>query len=120
VAGAVGGALAAGKNVGKGSGRAVAAGAGALVGYGIGADIGRSLDRANRLYQGQAEKPVGHSQQTPVPGFAHPAGQGNSVFGGEATSGPSIRDGGKCRPLEGGLRPSVVCRNQAGQWFVLQ
>ena len=120
LAGAVGGALAAGKNVGRGSGRALAAGAGALIGYGIGADVGRSLDRANRLCEARPEKPVGHSQQTPVPGFDHPSRRGGAVFGGEAEIGPSIRDAGSCRSLEGGLRPSVVCRNEAGQWFVLQ
>lgn len=119
LAGAVGGALVA-KNVGKGSGRALATGAGALIGYGIGADIGRSLDRANRHYESRAEKPVGHSQQTPVPGFVYHRRPTGPVSGGETATVPSIRDAASCRSLEGGLRPTVVCRNGAGQWFVLQ
>ena len=120
MAGAVGGALAAGKNIGKGSGRIVAAGAGALLGYAIGAEVGRSLDRANRGYDNRPVQPVGHSQQTPVPGFASSSRSTGWTNMGEDTSVPSIRDAGNCRSLEGGLRPAVLCRNGSGQWFVLQ
>ena len=120
LAGAVSGALAAGKNLGKGSGRILAAGAGALIGHEIGADIGRSLDRANQAYESRPAKPVGHSQQTPVPGFTTSRGPAGWTHGGKTTSGPSIRDAADCRSLDDALRPAVVCRNAAGQWFVVQ
>ena len=119
--GATGGAFV-GNRIGKGSGRVLATAAGALIGAGIGADVGRSLDRANRVYTSR----FGHGQQTPVPGFAPAPRRGGSWFGGssgaDAGAGPghAIRDARSCRRLEGGLRAAFACRNDAGQWFVLQ
>ena len=120
LAGAIGGAFL-GDNVGKGRGRTLATAAGALAGLAIGSDIGRSLDRANAAYA--ARGPAGHSQQTPVPGFAPPAGGAHyaapAAHGG--TAGSAIRDALECRTLDdSGLRPSYACRNAAGQWFILQ
>ena len=118
--GAIGGAFV-GNEIGKGSGRVLATAAGTLAGLGVGADVGRSLDRANRVYQARLQPRRGHSQQTPVPGFAPAAG--GSWFGG-ANEGVqhsgSIRDARDCHSLQGGLRPAFACRNGAGQWFVLQ
>lgn len=117
--GAAGGAFL-GDKVGKGRGRVLATAAGTVTGLAVGADIGRSLDRANELYEARARGPIGHSQQTPVPGFAPapPAGEGHSARG---TSGSTIREARDCRALNGGgLRPAFACRNSAGQWFVLQ
>ena len=117
--GATGGAFV-GNRIGKGSGRVLATAAGALIGAGVGADVGRSLDRANRVYTSR----FGHGQQTPVPGFAPAPRRGGSWFGGSsgAGAGPgrAIRDARGCRRLEGGLRAAFACRNDAGQWFVLQ
>ena len=119
--GTVGGAFV-GNKIGKGSGRVLATAAGALIGSGMGADIGRSLDRANRVYTSR----FGHGQQTPVPGFASAPRRGGSWFDGssgadaDARSGRAIRDARGCRRLEGGLRAAFACRNDAGQWFVLQ
>lgn len=121
--GAVGGAFA-GNRVGEGGGRILATAAGTLVGATVGADIGRSLDRANQAWEARARAPRGHSQQTPVPGFApaasgswpaasHAAGEGPSATG-------AIRDAQDCRALKGGLKPAFACRNGAGHWFVLQ
>ena len=123
LAGAVGGAFL-GDNVGKGKGRTLATAAGALAGMAIGSDVGRSLDRANAVYA--ARRPVGHSQQTPVPGFAPPRAGGThyvapAAHGGGAAAGGTVRDAQNCRALDGGgLRPSYACRNSAGQWFILQ
>ena len=119
--GAVGGAFL-GDNVGRGRGRTLATAAGALAGLAVGSDIGRSLDRANAAHA--ARRPAGHSQQTPVPGFAPPPAGGShyaapAAHGG--APGSAIRDALDCRALDdGGLRPSYACRNGAGQWFILQ
>ena len=122
--GAIGGAFL-GNDVGKGRGRVLATAAGTVAGMAIGADIGRSLDRANAAYV--ARRPVAHSQQTPVPGFApsphissghHGAG---GTYRAVAANGSTIRDALDCRTLdEGGLRPTFACRNRTGQWFILQ
>ncbi len=119
--GAVGGAFL-GNKVGQGRGRVLATAAGTIAGAAIGSDIGRSLDRANAAYVGSP--PVGHSQQTPVPGFAHPSRQGGARYYRQAAAphaGTAIRDAQDCRALdEGSLRPSFACRNSLGQWFILQ
>ncbi len=123
--GAVGGAFV-GNEIGKGSGRVLATAAGTLVGLGVGADVGRSLDRANRVYEARLRERRGHSQQTPVPGFAPAPAAGGSWSGGahDANEGAwrsgSVRDARDCRSLQGGLKPVFACRNGAGQWFVLQ
>jgi len=117
--GAMSGAAAAANNINKGDGRSLGMAAGALLGYAVGADIGRSLDRANRIY---TRRPRGHSQQTPVAGFAPPPKIGRPWFGNRETTPLSgtTRDARDCRALEGGLRPTFACRNNTGQWFVLQ
>ena len=118
--GAIGGAFV-GNEIGKGSGRVLATAAGTLVGLGVGADVGRSLDRANRVYETRFQSRRGHSQQTPVAGFA-PAASGSWFRGaneGVQHSG-SIRDARDCHSLQGGLKPVFACRNGTGQWFVLQ
>ncbi len=122
--GAVGGAFL-GEKVGKGRGRVLATAAGTIVGAAVGSDIGRSLDRANASYA--ARRPVAHSQQTPVPGFAPPPQAGSARYygpteqDGTASAGSTVRDAQDCRALDGGgLRPSYACRNSLGQWFILQ
>lgn len=120
--GAVGGAFL-GEKVGKGRGRVLATAAGTVLGAAVGSDVGRSLDRANRAYESLARRPTGHSQQTPVPGFAPPprAGDGGYQGGAGQAAGTTIRDAQDCRALEGGgLRPAFACRNSVGQWFVIQ
>ena len=122
--GAVGGAFL-GDNVGKGKGRTLATAAGTLAGLAIGSEIGRSLDRANELYEARRYGSAGHSQQTPVPGFAPPPRGHGAGFAGPtrnaSASAPTIRDAQNCRALDsGGLRPAYACRNSVGQWFVLQ
>ena len=124
VTGAVGGAFL-GSQIGKGSGRVLATGAGTIAGMALGADIGRSLDRANEIYERRgygSHGPLGHSQQTPIPGFAvRPGSYGSGASLGSAAAGSTIRDARDCRPLEdGGLRPAFACRNSTGQWFILQ
>ena len=119
--GAVGGAFL-GSQIGKGAGRVLATGAGTVAGMAVGADIGRSLDRANEIYTRQG--PVGHSQQTPIPGFAAPPSAHNSWTASPIDNdraGSTIRDARDCRALDdGGLRPSYACRNSVGQWFILR
>lgn len=123
--GAVGGAFV-GKDIGGGSGQVLATAAGTLIGAAVGADIERSLDRANRSYEIRSGYRLGHSQQTPVPGFATAPPGGSSWFGSPAGADTgarrtgAIREAHACRPLEGGLKPAFACRNDAGQWFVLQ
>lgn len=115
-----------GKDIGGGSGRVLATTAGALIGAAVGADIGRSLDRANRGYEARLGNRLGHSQQTPVPGFATAPHSGGSWFDSPAGADTgarrtdAIREARACRPLKGGLKPAFACRNDAGQWFVLQ
>ena len=122
--GAVGGAFL-GEKIGKGRGRVLATAVGTLAGAAIGSDVGRSLDRANAAYATRA--PVAHSQQTPVPGFAPPPQPGGTRYygptsqNGATSTGTMIRGAQDCRALdEGSLRPSYACRNNLGQWFVLQ
>lgn len=123
--GAVGGAFV-GKDIGGGSGQVLATAAGTLIGAAVGADIGRTFDLANRGYEARLSRRVGHSQQTPVPGFVTAPPGGSSWFGSPAGADTgaqrtgAIREAHACRPLEGGLKPAFACWNDAGQWFVLQ
>ena len=121
--GAAGGAVLAAKNVGNGTGRTLGIAAGTLLGSWAGADIGRSLDRANAAYESGGPVVRGHSQQVPVPGIAPPiapAGAGQVWQASAGQAGGTIREARDCRALEGGLRPAFACRNDHGQWFVLQ
>ena len=84
---------------------------------GVGADVGRSLDRANRVYEARLQPRRGHSRQTPVPGFAPAAG--GSWFGGanedvqrlhpRRPGGGPTKTAQRKRLIAGSLTPYLQC-----------
>ena len=119
----VGGIL--GSKVGGGSGQLWATGAGVLLGTFIGSEVGKSLDRADMAYLGQANR------------TAHTAPLGESVTWNNPESGnygnvTPVRDGQSsygryCREYQqeifiGGQRETAVgtaCENEDGTWEVV-
>lgn len=124
VLGGVGGAVA-GAQFGKGKGQIAAAALGTLIGAFVGSEVGKTLDRADRMYMGQAEQraysaPIGQNIQWNNPesgnyGTITPVRDGRDAGGSYCREYQQvITVGGRTEQAYG-----TACQQPDGSWKVV-
>ncbi len=114
-----------GSKVGGGSGQAWASGAGVLLGALIGSEIGSSLDRADRIYAGEAnvaahEAPIGDAISWNNPESGN-SGTVTPTRDGYSSSGRYCREYQQ-EIIVGGQRETAygtACQQPDGSWEIL-
>jgi surface antigen len=125
VSGAViGGVL--GSKVGGGSGQMWATGAGAVIGGLLGSEIGRSLDRADRMYLGEASQ---RAQTAPIGETVNWSNPQSGNYGSVTPTRDGYSTAGRyCREYKqtiyvGGREETAVgqaCQQPDGTWQIVQ
>ena len=119
----IGGVLA--SNIGGGSGQLWATGAGVLLGAVVGSEIGKSLDRADRVYLGQANQraqtaPIGETVSWSNPDSGN-YGNVTPVREGTSNAGRYCREFEQTIFVAGRQETGIgtACQNPDGTWEVM-
>jgi len=114
-----------GAQVGDGNGQLIATGAGALLGAFLGSEIGRSLDKADMVYAGQATQrahsaPIGESVSWNNPESGN-SGTVTPKRDGYSSSGRYCREYEQTIFVDGREQTAVgqACQNTDGTWKVV-
>jgi surface antigen len=125
----IGGALGglAGAQFGKGTGKLAAVAGGALLGAFLGSEIGSSLDKADKMYAGQAEQkahsaPVGQKISWNNPDSGHSGSFTPVREGRDTATGQTCREYKQTVNVDGRTQEATgtACQQADGSWKVVQ